>query len=198
MKLLPVMLFEALVVAGMCWGQPVGTWDSAPAQLQLELVAAHGGGATSVRPASLERDAADALSDSVYALPAAGTAALLLSDERDQRRTGESAAWALALTAAATELLKETIDSPRPDHPEQHDGFPSGHTSIGFAFARSVAEESDEWGAVAYAWAAGVAWSRVRQGDHDVPQVLAGAALGWWIADQVARERRPVRAMTVQ
>lgn len=198
MKLLPVMLFEALVVAGMCWGQPVGTWDSAPAQLQLELVAAHGGGATSVRPASLERDAADALSDSVYALPAAGTAALLLSDERDQRRTGESAAWALALTAAATQLLKETINSPRPDHPEQHDGFPSGHTGISFAFARSLAEESDEWGAVAYAWAAGVAWSRVRQGDHDVPQVLAGAALGWWVADQVARERRPGRAMAAQ
>lgn len=59
------------------------------------------------------------------------------------------------------------------------------------AFARSVAEDSDEWGAVAYAWAAGVGWSRVRRGDHDIPQVLGGAALGWWIADQVARDRRP-------
>ena len=91
MKLLPAMLFEALVLAGTSWGQPVGTWDSASAQIQLDLDTAHGGGATRVRPASFERDAADALSDSVYALPA-GTAALLLSDERDQRRTGESAA----------------------------------------------------------------------------------------------------------
>lgn len=185
-----------LVLAAACWCQPDSTPDSGVPPLHLDLGAARGGGGEgTLRPASVERDAADLLSESGYALPAAATAALLLSNDRTQRHTGGSAAWALGLTAAATQLLKQTIDSPRPDHPEQDDGFPSGHTAISFAFARCVAEGSDEWGAAAYAWAAAVAWSRVRQGDHDIPQVLGGALLGWWIADQVARERRPRRNM---
>lgn len=196
MRQLLMIACAMLALEAACWGQRGGSPDFGAPLLHLDLTGAREETAAGIlRPASAERDAADLLSESAYPLAAAGTAALLLANERPQRRTGESAAWALGLTAAATQALKLTIDSPRPDHPEQDDGFPSGHTAISFAFARCVAEESDEWGAAAYAWAAGVAWSRVRQGDHDVPQVLAGAALGWWIADQVARERRPRRNM---
>lgn len=196
MRQMLTITLATLLLAASAWGQPAGTPDCGAPPLRLDLTGAREEAAAGIlRPASAERDAADLLSESAYPLAAAGTAALLLANERPQRRAGESAAWALGLTAAATRALKLTIDSPRPDHPEQDDGFPSGHTAISFAFARCVAEESDEWGAAAYAWAAGVAWSRVRQGDHDVPQVLGGALLGWWIADQVARERRPRRSV---
>ncbi len=151
--------------------------------------------ASVLRPASTDREVADFLSARGTQIPAVVTGALLISDDPRSHRMGELAAWSVAYTTVATHLLKATIDSPRPNHPEVRNGFPSGHTSMTVAFARSVAEESDGWGAVAYAWAAGVAWSRLRREDHDVAQVLAGAALGWWIADQVARERRPRRNM---
>jgi len=150
--------------------------------------------AGSERTGSLERELADVLSEAGCVAPAIATAAMLVSDEQWQRRAGRLARDSIVITTVVTHVLKATIDSPRPNRPEITNGFPSGHASMTFAFARSVAEEDRDWGAAAYAWAAGVAWSRVRRGDHDIPQVLAGAALGWWIADEVARRHRPATA----
>lgn len=195
-------ILAVLLLAPPCAGQSVTALQLAapPAQLHLRLtpeaedVADRLSLAQMARPASAEREAADFLSNWGLTVPLATTAALLTDRDEGRRHSGELAAWSMLYTAAATRLLKAAVNSPRPARPTEHDGFPSGHASISFAFARSIAEDSDEWGAVAYAWAAAVAWSRVRRGDHDVPQVLAGAALGWWVADQVARDRRPRRA----
>ena len=42
---------------------------------------------------------------------------------------------------------------------------------------------------MAYLFAGGVAWSRVKRNDHSVAQVLAGAALGWYVADRSIHSR---------
>ncbi len=170
------LMMMTLAVVG-AWGDPTGgrrALDLPPA-VHLHLSPAQADAAEG--EPSLERDLADALSDYGCWVPGIAAGALLASDDPSQRHMGELAAWSIGYTSAATHLLKATIDSPRPNRPEVTNGFPSGHAGMTFAFARCVAEEE--------------AWSRVRRGDHDIPQVLAGAALGWWIADQVARDRRP-------
>lgn len=111
-------------------------------------------------------------------------AADLLRDSRvssDSRRTGE----AVLYTGAATLLLKRLARQPRPDTPESRDGFPSGHTALAFAFARSLAERDSDWAVPAYAFAAAVAWSRVKRKAHTPTQVVAGAALGLFVAGEV-------------
>jgi len=187
-------IFMVALAAAVAWGDAAGervAFEVPAAAVHLRLSPAHADDGAAEAGASTERDLADALSDYGCWVPGVATGALLVSDDPSQRHIGELAAWSIAYTTAATHLLKATIDSPRPDRPEVTNGFPSGHASMTFAFARCVAEEDREWGAVAYAWAAGVAWSRVRRGDHDIPQVLGGAVLGWCIADQVARARLP-------
>jgi len=111
-----------------------------------------------------------------------------LGDERQEwagRRSGD----ALLVTGAATLALKEVLRRARPDDPLADDGFPSGHASLTFAFARAISEEYDDWGKVAYLFAGGVSWSRVKRNDHSVEQVVAGAALGWYIADRSIHSR---------
>ena len=110
---------------------------------------------------------------------------ILLGNDR-QRRAGQEAAEAMIVTAVATHLLKTVTGRPRPGNPDAEDGFPSGHASMAFSFARAISEEYEDLGKVAYVWASGVAWARVERRDHSLEQVLAGAALGWFIADRFA------------
>lgn len=112
------------------------------------------------------------------------TAYLAIGGNQRQKQVGRQAADALIVTAAATGLLKEITNQSRPNDPQAQEGFPSGHASLTFAFARCISDEYKDWGKLAYLWAAGVSWSRVRREDHSVAQVMAGAALGWWVADR--------------
>jgi hypothetical protein len=140
---------------------------------------------------SREEIVADMLNDMGCTLPIGITAGLLASDSSSENRAGRQARDAILATSAATHLLKFVIDSPRPVNPDNLEGFPSGHTSMSVAFARAISEEHRDWGAAAYLWAGGVAWSRVRRGDHTPEQVVAGALLGWFIADALADSGRP-------
>ncbi len=134
---------------------------------------------------SREEKIADMLNDMGNSLPVGLTAGMLLSDSGSARDAGRSARDAIVVTAAATHLLKSTIDSPRPADPTNLDGFPSGHTSVSVTFAQAISEHDEGWGTAAWLWAGGVGWSRVRRGDHSVEQVIAGALLGWIVADLV-------------
>ncbi len=111
----------------------------------------------------------------------AGT--LTLTGNEQQRETGHRTLSALLAITLLTKGLKEMIDSPRPGNPNSHDGFPSGHASISFAFARVITAEHNQWELPAYLWATGVSWSRLERNQHTFGQVAAGAALGWCIAD---------------
>jgi len=112
----------------------------------------------------------------------AGTLALL-GNER-QKRAGRQTLDALLATSVVTQALKDITDASRPSDPEADDGFPSGHASINFAFARAIPAEYEQYQELAYLWATAVSWSRLRRNEHTFGQVAAGAALGWYIADR--------------
>lgn len=99
-------------------------------------------------------------------------------------------AAALGITAGVTAGLKEATNRTRPKGGK--DSFPSGHTSGAFASSTlsnrnlssismpKVARTSIQ--ATNLLLAAGVGWARVESGSHYPSDVLAGAALGHFIA----------------
>ena len=85
---------------------------------------------------------------------------------------------ALALGGGATLLMKQIIDSPRPDG-TTNDSFPSAHACIAFAGAELTRLEYGwGWGAAAYVMATGVAMLRMYHDRHWLSDVLFGAGLG--------------------
>jgi membrane-associated phospholipid phosphatase len=115
-----------------------------------------------------------------------------------------------ALTGAATRIgagvlgagiaaggIKLAVGRPRPyQSPGDADdlrpfsgrtSFPSGHATVAFALASGIDRETTArwvpW--VVYPAAAGVGWSRVRDGKHWASDVAAGALLGTWTARKV-------------
>ena len=147
------------------------------------------GGAGAEINRDLSSDLANSLTHTGSSLPAALAGGMMFLGNERQERAGRQAADALVVTGMATQLLKNMFPRGRPCEPGALDGFPSGHASTTFAFARAISEEYDDWGKVAYLWAGGVSWSRVRRDDHTTGQVLVGAALGWYLADQSIRSR---------
>ncbi|WP_054304060.1 phosphatase PAP2 family protein [Gemmobacter sp. LW-1] len=101
-----------------------------------------------------------------------------------QQRTANFVAG-LATTELVTQGLKTaTRDSRIGRRPNGHDrGFPSGHTSMAFYGATSLARDcwrdSPVAGALAFGAATLVGVSRVKADQHTVGQVLAGALVGY-------------------
>ena len=143
--------------------------------------------------AAVDRDLGSSLAntlthigDSVPQLVAGGLT--ILGNER-QERAGRQAGDAMLVTAAATLALKDVFGQSRPNEPGADDGFPSAHASSAFAFARAIAEEYDDWGKLAYLFAGGVGWSRVRRNDHTISQVVVGGCSAG--TSPIARSTRP-------
>jgi len=85
--------------------------------------------------------------------------------------------------------IKAVTDTDRPD-PDWNDGrwgFPSFHAASTFAIA-GVVEEYYGWPAAlpAYTLAGLISWSRIDERDHDLSDVVFGAAMGWVIGKSVA------------
>jgi membrane-associated phospholipid phosphatase len=74
-----------------------------------------------------------------------------------------------------------------------HDSFPSGHATMAFALATSLAAEiKNRWASAAlYTFATGTAWSRMNDRRHWLSDVLAGATVGFTAAKII--ERHPPR-----
>jgi membrane-associated phospholipid phosphatase len=109
-------------------------------------------------------------------------ALLLLVGDHDTVHDAGVTLDGMVASLAAAEGLKLIFDQPRPRDPSAGDGFPSSHATTAFAFARGLSDWRSDWNIPVYAFAAGVGWARVEEGYHTVEQVLAGAALGLWIA----------------
>lgn len=120
------------------------------------------------------------------AIPLMGTTLgiMLAVGDREDSDAARYCLDAMLTADLAAEALKRITRQPRPYKPEAEDGFPSGHTTVAFAFARSLAEWHPDASPVLYAFAATSAWARVQEGQHTWAQVLAGAALGTWLADR--------------
>lgn len=96
---------------------------------------------------------------------------------------------ALALTGLCTEVIKELIERPRPFvaypsieplyHEESlYSSFPSGHTSMAFAFATIIAIFYKQWKYIVFGMAFLMGFSRMYGFVHYPTDVIAGAIVG--------------------
>ena len=129
----------------------------------------------------------------VYGTVTAGilTAGLVAHNPR-LIRTGTRLAGALVVAAGVSNGLKMVAGRGRPDNPyldqdpddfrlfSGHASWPSGHTSMAFAFATSLGDELHHpvarYGLLAAATAVG--WSRINDNRHWLSDVAAGAVVG--------------------
>lgn len=81
------------------------------------------------------------------------------------------------VTVVATEGLKRTVDSTRPNG--EKESFPSGHASVSFAAAHFLQQRYGyTYGVPAYLASSFVAYSRVHGDQHHWKDVIGGAVIG--------------------
>lgn len=125
---------------------------------------------------------AHGLSDTLGVVALGGPLAMTVAGGSSTHRAGRHAADAVVGALVVTEAAKRVWRQGRPDDPAATDGFPSGHTSLAFAFATGVGDRYHEWRVPLYAWAAAVGWSRIKLHRHYLHQVAAGAVVGFGMA----------------
>ena len=158
-----------------------------PCAALVAVVWMAGGAGISPARASTDPTALNLANTSEYLI--GGIAAALVVNQCCQKgakprtEAGLEMVAGLAVVSVATEGLKYVVRQKRPYPSEDVHGFPSGHTSLAFCFARILDSENSKVGIPAYAWAAAVGWARVRDRDHTTEQALAGAALGSWVGN---------------
>ena len=116
----------------------------------------------------------------------------ILADSPKHKELGEMLGEAAILADGVTFVLKEAVGRARPltgadkDRFEpfrfrtDYDSLPSMHTDSSFAMASVMAATSESWttGALSYAAAGFVGFSRLYQNKHWASDVLLGAAIG--------------------
>lgn len=133
-------------------------------------------------------------SHSLYPAAIAAPISLLATGYIKKDETLQHQGWemvgAIVINTAISQGLKLSVNRNRPFETYPNDvypyrkdnsaSFPSGHTSMAFAVATELTLDFKKWyvAVPAYAWAAGVGYSRIYLGEHYPSDVLAGAAVG--------------------
>jgi membrane-associated phospholipid phosphatase len=120
----------------------------------------------------------------------AGIAEPILTDSHEGKRHTVRVLDAVATATVASELLKLATHERRPGGSHDYNSFPSGHTTAAFALASNLTEYYPRQAPFWYLGAAAIGWSRVELRRHRTRDVLAGAALGFWVGKVEARSRR--------
>jgi membrane-associated phospholipid phosphatase len=148
-----------------------------------------------VRERPLFGDDAEQASDALRGLAAGSyllTAVAVPSDSAASRASGLAVGLStVALERATVTGLKALSGRTRPDGSDDR-GFPSGHTSMATATATMAADnltyvDTPDWVLTSsriglYGLAAGTGWARVEAEKHYPSDVLAGYAIGYFIA----------------
>jgi len=141
-------------------------------------------------------------------VPVAYFAAGLIHDNKAFKQKAAYTAAAILLNTASTSLLKNVVKRERPynthtgifpDKIKSDYAFPSGHTSSAFATATSLTLATKKWyvAVPAFAWSAGVGYSRIYVGQHYPSDVIMGALVGTgsafichWASKQLAKRKK--------
>jgi len=141
-------------------------------------------------------------------LPVGYFVAGLIHDNKDVKQKAAYTAAAILLNTASTTLLKNVVKRDRPyntytgiypDQLETDYAFPSGHTSTAFATATLLALTTKKWYVTvpAFAWSAGVGYSRIYVGQHYPSDVIMGALVGsgsalicHWASKQLSKRKK--------
>lgn len=141
-------------------------------------------------------------------VPVAYFTAGLIHDNKAFKQKAAYTAAAILLNTASTSLLKNVVKRERPynthtgifpDKIKSDYAFPSGHTSSAFATATSLALATKKWyvAVPAFAWSAGVGYSRIYVGQHYPSDVIMGALVGTgsafichWASKQLAKRKK--------
>jgi membrane-associated phospholipid phosphatase len=144
---------------------------------------------------SRANDASDRLRNFLRA-EAAATSILVAYRQRGSLAAPLTAVGTSVVTEGFTDVIKQGSDRLRPDKTDSL-SFPSGHTSSAFAYASlnhghwrhmGIPATAELWlnaANITTAW--GVAWARVEAGRHYATDVLAGSALGSFVARTAQR-----------
>jgi membrane-associated phospholipid phosphatase len=127
----------------------------------------------------------------VYGTVSVGILAVgLVAHQPRATRTGARAIASVGLAGVTTLALKELTGRARPDSGigafhfkpfSRAAALPSGHTSVAFALATSLAEDIDRtWATIAlYTAATGTAFSRINDNQHWLSDTALGALVGF-------------------
>lgn len=111
----------------------------------------------------------------MFVNPLAGLiGSLVLGDYQGTKQWIESGTSSIAVTY----LLKYSVSKKRPDGSDHH-AFPSNHTAVSMMGATFLQKRYGwKFGLPAYVLSAYVGWGRIYAKQHDIWDVLAGAAIG--------------------
>jgi membrane-associated phospholipid phosphatase len=147
----------------------------------------------------------NALGEPLYVISGIGVGLLAgeLSGNKELSRLARRAGSAAAVASGITTVLKYTVGRTRPTHGDSDDfqpfgggtSFPSGHTTLAFAVATVIADESrNGWvDAAVYGAATLTAYARVNNDRHWASDVLAGALVGHLSARWLSRRDASLR-----
>lgn len=131
------------------------------------------------------------LGEAPYQVPVLGAmwGVSVWTDDPELHRLTRTMVSAYTISGLSTLAIKAATDTDRPDD-DWNDGrwgFPSFHAASAFTIA-GVLEEYYGWdvGLPAYTLAGLISWSRIDERDHDLSDVVFGAAMGWVIGKSVA------------
>jgi len=103
---------------------------------------------------------------------------------------------AFAVTSTTNTIIKGIVNSDRPSDEFNGGryGFPSYHTASSFTLAAVLDEYyGPKVGIPAYMLAGAIGWTRIDQRDHDLSDVIFGAALGTIIGKTIAQKHHDSR-----
>lgn len=199
--------FQSLL--GMIWDDGVGVYSD---WHNLAWIGAFAGGAVAIRESGWDQQVRDFtakhpdrwgsandpfnfIGEGYFHVPLIAAFYVYERFDDDPWRRDYSAALAsaLAITGLSTSAIKLAANTERPTDTRSsgHYGFPSYHTAACFSLA-AVTDEycGPGWGAVAYVTAGMVGWSRIDVREHDLSDIVFGAALGYVVGRSVAGRHR--------